>query len=239
LIDRHIMKLRARDELSAEEEEAIRAAVSETRDYRADRTFIRAGEMLDHSTILLDGIASRHKDLRDGQRQITELHVAGDFADLHSFTLKRLDHNVMALTPCTVALVPHERLKEITERFPHLTRVYWFATNLDAAIHREWELSLGRRSAISRLAHLLCELRVRLGLVGLADESGYDLPLTQTDLAECLGLTSVHINRTLRELREQGMVEFRAGRVAISDLRSLERIAEFDPDYLYLERRPR
>jgi CRP-like cAMP-binding protein len=239
LIDRHLTKLRARDELSAEEELAIQDAVSEIRDYPADRTFIRAGELLNHSSLLLDGIASRHKDLRDGQRQITELHVPGDFTDLHSFTLKRLDHHVMTLTPCAIAVVPHEKLREITERFPHLTRVYWFATNLDAAIHREWELSLGRRSAISRLAHLLCELRVRLGLVGLADESGYDLPLTQEDLADCLGLTSVHINRTLKELREQDVVVFRSGRVDIADLRSLERIAEFNPAYLYLERRPR
>lgn len=239
MIERHLTKLRARDELSAEEEVAIRDAVSEIRDYPADRTFIRAGELLDHSSLLLDGIASRHKDLRDGQRQITELHVAGDFTDLHSFTLKRLDHHVMALTPCAVAIVPHEKLREITERYPHLTRVYWFATNLDAAIHREWELSLGRRNAISRLAHLLCELRVRLGLVGLADDSGYELPLTQEDLADCLGLTSVHINRTLRELREQDMVVVRSGRVDISDLRALERIAEFNPTYLYLERRPR
>jgi len=239
LIDRHLMKLRARDELSAEEEQAIRDSVAEIRDYPADKTFIRVAEELNHSSLLLKGIASRHKDLRDGQRQITELHVAGDFADLHSFTLKRLDHHVMTLTPCSVAIVPHEKLKEITDGYPHLTRVYWFATNLDAAIHREWELSLGRRSAISRVAHLLCELRVRLGLVGLAEELTYDLPLTQTDLAECLGLTSVHVNRTLKELREQNVVEFRSGRVVIADLRSLELIAEFDPAYLYLERRPR
>ncbi len=239
MIETHLMKLRARDELSAEEEQAIRGAVSEIRDYPADRTFIKAGEELDHSSLLLEGIACRHKDLKDGQRQITELHVAGDFADLHSFTLKRLDHQVMTLTPCSIAVVPHEKLKEITEKHPHLTRVYWFATNLDAAIHREWELSLGRRSAISRMAHLLCELRLRLGLVGLAGELEYDLPLTQSDLAECLGLTSVHVNRTLKELRERGVVEFRSGRVEISDLPSLEKIAEFDPAYLYLERRPR
>ena len=239
MIETHLMKLRARDELSPEEEQAIRGAVAEIREYPADRTFIKAGEELDHSSLLLEGIACRHKDLRDGQRQITELHVAGDFADLHSFTLKRLDHQVMTLTPCSIAVVPHEKLKEITEKHPHLTRVYWFATNLDAAIHREWELSLGRRSAISRMAHLLCELRLRLGLVGLAGELEYDLPLTQSDLAECLGLTSVHVNRTLKELRERGVVEFRSGRVEISDLPSLEKIAEFDPAYLYLERRPR
>jgi CRP-like cAMP-binding protein len=239
VIERHLRKLRARDELSAAEEAAIRASVSEVRDLPADQTFIRASEELQHSTILLDGLMARHKDLSDGQRQITELHVGGDFADLHSFTLKRLDHHVMTLTPCRVALVPHDNLKAITEQFPHLTRVYWFATNLDAAIHREWELSLGRRSAISRVAHLFCELHVRLGLVGLAEGLEYDLSLTQGELSECLGLTSVHVNRTLKELREAGLLEFRGSRVSIGDLAGLRGVAEFDPAYLYLEKRPR
>ena len=141
----------------------------------------------------------------------------------------------MALTGCRVALVPHDRIRAITEAHPHLARLWWFTTNMDAAIHREWVLSLGRRSALARVAHLFCELRVRLAVVGLADESGYALPLTQTDLAECLGLTSVHVNRVLRELREAGLVEFRSRRVAIGDLAGLEAVAEFDPGYLYLE----
>jgi CRP-like cAMP-binding protein len=233
------MKLRKRDELSAEEEQAVRSALSEAKSAHADQVLIRPNEELSVSTLLIDGIACRYKDLRNGERQITALHVSGDFLDLHSFTLKRLDHHVMTLTPCTLALLPHEKLTAITERFPHLTRVYWFATNLDAAIHREWELSLGRRTALSRVAHLFCELHVRLGIVGLASGDSYDLPLTQTDLAECLGLTAVHINRTLKELREQGMVDFRGGRVTITDRPALERVAEFDPSYLYLEKRPR
>jgi CRP-like cAMP-binding protein len=239
VIDAHIRKLRARDDISAEEEQAIRAAVSEVVDHPPDRTIIRAGDLLDVSTLLLDGLLCRYKDLSEGQRQITELHVIGDFADLHSFTLKRLDHNVMTLTRCRVALVPHDRIRAITQAFPHLARLYWFSTNLDAAIHREWAVSLGRRSAASRMAHLFCELLVRLRLVGQAEESGYDLPLTQADLAECLGLTPVHVNRTLKELREGGLVTFRGGRVAIHDLPGLEQVAEFDPAYLYLERRPR
>lgn len=239
MIERHLMKLRARDDVSAEEERAIRDAVSEYRDYPADRTVIRANEELDHSTLLLDGMMCRYKDLRDGERQITELHVGGDFADLHSLTLKRLDHNVMTLTPCRVAMVPHERLKAITAEHPHLTRVLWFSTNMDAAIHREWAVSLGRRSALARMANLFCELHVRLGIVGLADELSYDLPLTQADLAECLGLTAVHVNRTLKQLREGALVEFRGARVTIQDLGTLQRVAEFDPSYLYLEKRPR
>jgi len=239
VIDRHLLKLRARDTVSADEEQAIRNALGEIRTVPADRTIIHAGEELDVSTMLLDGFMCRYKDLSDGQRQITELHVSGDFVDLHSFSLKRLDHNIMTLTPCQIALVPHEKLTRITEQFPHLTRLYWFSTNLDAAIHREWELSLGRRTAIARLASLFCEMRVRLEIVGLTDGLSYALPLTQTDLAECLGLTSVHVNRVLRQLRELGLAVFRDGRVEILNHAELARIAEFDPQYLHIEHRPR
>lgn len=239
MIEAHILKLRARDEVSPEEERAIRAVFTETREVSADQTVVRAGEDLSVSLLLLDGLLCRYKDLRDGSRQISELHVAGDFADLHGFTLKRLDHSVMALTRCRIALAPHERVKALTREHPHVARLYWFTTNLDAAIHREWVVSLGRRTALARAAHLFCELHARLGIVGLADDTGYALDLTQTDLAECLGLTPVHVNRTLRQLRERELVEFRGGRVAIGDLVGLRQVAEFDPAYLYLEHRPR
>ena len=236
MIERHISKIRARHELSAEEEAAIRDAISDERDVPSDRTIVRAGEDINYSTLLLDGLMCRYKDLRDGQRQISELHVAGDFADMHSYTLKRLDHNLMTLTPCRIASMTHERAAALFEAHPRLGYIYWFGTNLDAAIHREWALSLGRRTALSRMAALFCELRLRLRIVGLADEGGYHLALTQTDLAECLGLTSVHVNRTLKELREAGVLEFRSRRVSILDQARLERIAEFDPAYLYLDR---
>jgi CRP-like cAMP-binding protein len=239
MIERHLNRLRARHDISDAEERAIRAAVGEVREYRAGETFIHAGEELTQSTLLLDGIMCRYKDLRSGERQVTELHVPGDFADLHSFTLKHLDHEIMALTRCQVVLVPHAALSEITERHPHLTRVYWFSTNMDAAIHREWAVSLGRRDARARTAHLFCELQARLGLVDLADEAGFAFDITQIQLAECLGLTSVHVNRVLRELREERVMTFRSRRVVIHDADRLRRIAEFDPSYLYLERRPR
>lgn len=236
MIEKHLMRTRARHSITSEEESAIRALVREVREVPARTTLIHAGERIHHSTMLLDGLMCRYKDLKDGQRQIAELHVPGDFVDLHSFSLKRLDHNIMALTPCRVALVPHDRLQALTEHHPHLTRIYWFSTNLDAAIHREWELSLGRRDAVSRLAHLLCELHSRLALVGMADDAGYRLKLTQSDLAECLGLTPVHINRSLRQLREAGLVTFRSSRVELHDLAGLRGVAEFDPAFLYLER---
>lgn len=237
MIDSHLLRLRARDEISAEEERAIRSAVSEVIDYPADKVVVRAGVELTTCTILVSGIMARFKDLKNGQRQITELHVSGDFTDLHSFTLKRLDHEVMTLSPCRVALLPHDRMRHITEEFPHLTRVYWFATNLDAAIHREWEVSLGRRTAIERMAHLFCELRTRLDIVGLVEDDRYSLPITQAELSECLGLTPIHVNRTLREIREMGFAEFRKGQVVIQDRAGLERLAGFDPSFLYLEHR--
>jgi len=236
MIEPHLAKLRARHSISAEEEAAIRGAIREFREIPSDRTFIRAGEELSFSTLLLEGLMCRYKDLRNGERQITEVNVAGDFADMHSYTLKRLDHNLMTLSPCRVAILQHDDARQLFLDHPRLHDIYWFGTNLDAAIHREWALSLGRRDARSRTANLFCELRVRLAIVGRADERGYDLALTQTDLAECLGLTSVHVNRVLKELRESGLVEFRGGRVTIMDLPALERAAEFDPAYLYVER---
>ena len=235
MIERHLLKLRARAHIGPDEEQAIRDAMGEVRTYPADHVIIRAGQRIEASTLLLDGIICRYKDLSEGQRQITELHVPGDFADLHSFTLKRLDHNIMALTPTRVAMVPHEKLSQITERFPHLTRLYWFTTNVDAAIHREWEVSLGRRTALSRIAALFCEMRLRFELVGMTEGDGYALPLTQADLAECLGLTPIHVNRTLKELREQGLVQFKSGRVTILNWDRLRQVAEFDPAYLYLD----
>ena len=239
MIDIHLRKLRKRDEISAEEERAIRGAVAEVRQVAADKVLIRSGQELSVSTLLIDGWMARAKDLRSGQRQITELHVSGDFVDLHSFSLKRLEHDIMTLTPCTVAIVPHEALRAITENPPHLTRVYWFMTNLDAAIHRERMLSLGARSAIARMAHLFCEMYVRLEIVGLTNGHSYDFPLTQQELGECHGLTSVHVNRTLQELRRRGVIQLENRRLEILDLQQLQSIAEFEPAYLYLDRRRR
>lgn len=239
VIEKLLLKLAARDEVSAEEEAALREVVGDPVDVPSDKTVIRVGQELSESTLLVEGLMCRYKDLRDGGRQISELNVAGDFVDLHSFTLKRLDHNIMTLTPCRIAPAPHEKLKRITEQFPHLTRLLWFSTNLDAAIHREWMLSLGRRSAVERTAHFFCELFLRLEIVGMTDGNRYTLPITQTDLAECLGLTAVHVNRTLKVLREEGLVEFRRRTVIIHDMEGLKRVAEFSPTYLSLEKRPR
>jgi CRP-like cAMP-binding protein len=232
----HLKKLRQRIEISSDEEGAILSAVTETRNVPADQILVRAGEELNSSLMLLDGWLARSKDLSGGERQVTQLHVPGDFADLHGFTLKRLDHDVMAMTECTVGVVPHDRLKELTDKYPRLARIYWFSTNIDAAIHREWALSLGQRSALSRMAHLFCELFLRLKVVGKTSDSSYEFPLTQRELAECLGLTVVHANRTIQELRRRGLVELENRQLRILNRPGLEGVAEFDPSYLYLER---
>lgn len=236
MITVHLKKLRRRIELSPEEEKAIRGVVSETRRVGADQILIRSGEELSSSVLLLDGWLARSKDLAGGERQVTELHVSGDFADLHSFTLKRLDHDVLTLSDCIIGVVPHERLQKITEQYPRVARAYWFSTNVDAAITRELALSLGQRSAISRMAHLFCELHVRLDAVGRARPDGYEFPLTQRELSECLGLTVVHANRTIQELRRRGLIELESRQLTILNRGGLEGVAEFDPSYLYLDR---
>lgn len=238
MITAHLKKLRLRTDISSEEEGVIRGLVADTRRFRADEALVRAGEQLDHSMLLLDGWLVRCKDLPSGERQVLEIHVAGDFADLHGYTLKRLDHDVVSVTSGTVALVPHPALTELTEKHPHLARVYWLSTNIDAAISREMALSLGQRSAISRMAHLFCELHVRLGIVGRTRGNTFDFPLTQRELSECLGLTVVHVNRTLQELRRMGLVEAENRQITILDRPRLEALAEFDPGYLHLDKRP-
>src|SRR3954452_11100804 len=234
-----LLKLRARDVVDEAEEKVLRDSIARTGELAAGRPLVRPHVTLSESILLFEGLACRYKDLAGGERQIMELHVPGDFVDLHGFLLKELDHTVGTLTRVRYAAVPHDALRRITETQPHLARILWFSTLIDAAIHREQIVSVGRRTALSRIAHLLCELNVRLRIVGLADEGGYKLPLIQADVADATGLTSVHVNRMLRKLRNDDLLTFRNGRVTIHDWDGLQRVAEFDPTYLHLERRPR
>ena len=237
-MDIHLKRLRSRFRISDEEERVIRNLAAGEEEHPADATIIRAMEEQNESRVLLKGIAARHKGLRNGTRQITEVHIPGDPIDVHSFTLKRLDHDIVTFSRCRLARIPHERLRMMTETHPRLALIYWFGTNLDAAIHREWELSLGRRQGLSRMAHFFCELYMRLDLVGLTQSLSYELPINQVELGECLGLTAVHVNRTLQQLRELGHCDLRGERVTIHDLPALEALAEFDPSYLYLGPQP-
>jgi CRP-like cAMP-binding protein len=186
-----------------------------------------------HSTLLIDGVVCRYLDDREGYRQVVSVHVPGDFVDLHGFPMKRLDHDISTLGPCTVAMFEHRTLAEILEHHPRLTRWLWFATLLDASIHREWIFRLGRLGAEGRVAHLFCELYARLEMVQLARDGRFQLPATQADIAEACGITGVHVNRVLRLMRERELVTFRSGEVHILDHQRLMALAEFDPVYLY------
>lgn len=237
MLTAHLKKLRQRVELSADEVQAINGLVSEVKSFRADDVIVQAGQPLNFSMILIKGWIARVKDLPSGERQVIELHIAGDYPDLHSFTLKKLDHDLVAITEGKVAYVPHQRLREMTEQQPRLARVCWFMTNVDGAIKGELALSLGQRSAIGRMAHLFCELHARLTVVGLTSDGSYEFPMTQRELSECLGLTVVHANRTLQELRRRGLIDLENRRLTIRDRRGLEGVAQFDPAYLYLDKR--
>ena len=239
MIDVFLKKMRARDVVSNAEEARLRAILVNVHRAEKGETVVYIGEPMTQSLLLIEGLACRFKDMRDGGRQILELNIAGDFVDLHAFLLKTLDHNIGALTPCTFVIVAHDDLKRLTEEMPHLARLLWLQTVLDAAIHREWVMSLGRRPARARLAQLFVELHTRLELVGLTQDGVYPLPLTQMELAEISGLTPVHVNRTLKVLREAGLVTIRGGKVRIDDLAGLKNAAEFDPTYLNLMQSPR
>ncbi len=234
MIEKLITKLRVYDRLPDEEEAALRAAVGAIRSFRRGEVLVHARERTRQCMILLSGLVHRYKTLADGRRQSLELSIPGDFVDLHSFTMKRIDHDIACLRGCRVATVPHERLEDATARYPHLGRLLWLNTMIDAAIHREWIVSLGARSAVQRMAQLFCEMALRYEAVGLGSRAGYDLPLTQQDLSEILGLSLVHANRTVRELRERCLVTFQGQKLTIHDWEGLTELADFDPFYLFL-----
>jgi CRP-like cAMP-binding protein len=239
LISLLIRKLEQRDALSDEEKRALEGAVGRTREVQADEDIVREGDRPSDSTLLLEGFVARYKLLQNGKRQITALHVPGDFVDLHSFLLKTMDHSILALTPCRLVLFPHENLRRITETHPHLGRLLWLSTLIDGAIHREWLVAMGRRPAVNQIAHLICELFLRLQAVGLTKDKSFELPLTQTELSDALGLSTVHVNRIIQELRADGVVTWRGETIVIEDWPRLQQIAEFDPVFLVLDKEPR
>lgn len=219
--------------LDTAERARLEVAISEIKTFAARQIIARAGEPLDQSTLLIEGIMSRYLDDRNGLRQLVAIHLPGDFLDLHAFPLKVLDHDVATLTPATVAIVPHAELETIAEEMPQLVRKLWFATLLDAAIHRAWLFRLGRLDATGRVAHFLCETNARLFSAGLSDGRRFALGLTQADLAEICGLTTVHVNRVMRQLREEKLCIFRSSLVEILDPARLAARGQFNPAYLY------
>lgn len=229
---------RRRSELSEDEVAALEAAVERVETVPARKVLCQRGDRLHHSTLLVSGFLCRYMDARDGYRQLLSYHVPGDFVDLHSYPTRYIDHDVGAISGATVALIPHSRLDAIMIERPHLASLLWFSTILDAALHREWVFRIGRLDAMGRLAHFLCETYCRMKAVGLGQDGEYELPLTQQDLGEATGLTSVHVNRVVRRLREEGLAIVARGRVQILDVTRLARLGEFEADYLYLDHGP-
>ncbi|GAW42096.1 Anaerobic regulatory protein [Brevundimonas sp. SH203] len=231
-------KLSLRDRLSAEEVAALEAVLDAPKTVAPGADIVREHTRPMYSTLLISGFSARYSTLEDGSRQITEINVSGDFIDLHSLLMKQMDHGVVALSDCVIAETPHAALIDITERHPHLGRLLWLDTIIDAAIHRQWLVAMGRRSGLGHLAHLVCELYLRLQAVGQTGEMRFDLPLTQSVLGDALGLSSVHVSRLITEMKSEGLVNWSGGRIEILDWRRLCEIAEFDPTYLRLQCEP-
>lgn len=221
--------------MSPRERERLEAGIVEVRALEARQVIVRAGTPLRHSMLLTEGIMSRYIDDRNGLRQLVAIHVPGDFVDLHAYPLQTLDHDVATMTSAKVAVVPHSQLDAIISQSPALGRKLWFATLIDAAIHRAWLFRLGRLDAVGRVAHFLCETNMRLVAAGLSDGRRFALPLTQTDLSEICGLTNVHVNRVLRQLREERLCVFRSSLVEITNPAELVVRGQFDPSYLYID----
>jgi len=225
---------RLRHAMTAEEKDIVESLVEETERIRTPTAVIERGQLCNKSTILIEGYLLR-TIMEGGQRYVVGMHVPGDFADLHCFALKRLDHNVVTIGETLVGYVSHRRLEEVVAKYPHLTRLLWFSTLLDAAIHRQWILKMEQLAAPRRVAHVFAELWHRLDLVGLGRRDGLRTPLIQADLADMCGTTAIHMNRALGLLRKEGIGEFRRGALYVKDRARLEAFAGFNPDYLYGE----
>jgi CRP-like cAMP-binding protein len=192
------------------------------------------GEVVSQSCLLLKGFMHRYKMLPDGGRQIVAFHTPGEIPDLHSLHLPRMDHSLAATERSSVAFIKHADILAVLERSPNLSRLFWRATLIDAAVFRMWMVEMGQRPAVSHLAHLICEIYVKLHVLGLAKDFEFRLPLVQGELADALGLSAVHTNRTLQELRARGLIQFENSTVRILSWPGLAQLAFFDPAYLHL-----
>ena len=230
-----IRKLEHRTLLSDEEKEALAKASTRSRDLRPDEDLVREGDGPEECHVILDGVLCRYKLLPEGKRQIIGFQIAGDLCDLCGLVMGRMDHSVGALTRAKLAVIPNRTLHEITQRFPRLAAALWQETMVDASISREWLANIGRRSAYQRLAHLICEMGLRLQAAGRASEDGgFSWPVTQAEVADAMGLSTVHVNRMLQQLRGEGLILSRGDTVTVLDWSRLRRAGEFTPDYLFL-----
>ena len=222
--------------LSINEQEMLRRVTSgRLRVLQAREDIIREGEAPGYVNLIVSGWACRYKLLEDGRRQILSFLFPGDLCDLRIFILKRMDHSIGTLMPTTIAEIPRDAIIELTEGGSPLARALWWSSLVSDAIEREWIVNLGQRTALERLSHLFCEMYVRQNAVGLTSGMSCDMPLTQAELAEACGLSTVHINRSLQDLRGQGLVELQRKCLTIHDFNRLARLALFTPNYLHLD----
>lgn len=234
-----ISALEARDRVSREERDILLGLLVREKTVLAKDDIVREGASPHESCLMLSGLSARYHILSDGRRQISAIHITGDFIDLHSLLLGVMDHGVVALTDCRVIYAPHAALREITQTQPHLMRLLWLLTLIDAAIHRQWIVAAGRLQAPGRLAHLLCEFYTRLQIVDAAGDLAFDFPISQVELSDALGLSSVHVNRTVRELRDRGLITWENSHVTITNWPGLKSCAQFEPGYLNIRQTPR
>lgn len=210
------------------------ACCSEIMTLPARSTMTRAGEKVTTSVLLLDGLMVRQIVDRAGDLLKVSLQVPGDFVDLHALPLGRLDHDVLTVNEARIALFPHEDIKAIMDDDAEYARALWAQTMIDASIHRQWTFRLGRLRAMAAMANFMCEMDVRMSQCGRSDGTAFPLPLTQSDLADFCGLSPVHVNRVLRDLRDAGLCTFRNGVVKVLDRAGLVKAGSFNPDYLFL-----
>ena len=196
---------------------------------------VREREKTTHSCVLLSGYAIRHKIVMGGSRQIVAVHMKGDLVDLQNSFLGVADHSVQVLTDSEVAFIPREAVKRLGFERPNVGMAMWHDTLVDGSVFREWIANVGRRDAHTRIAHLLCEFSLRLKMAGLGEDTDYELPMTQEQLADCVGLTPVHVNRTLKALEAENLISRKSSRgITIGDWKKLADAGDFDSNYLHL-----
>jgi CRP-like cAMP-binding protein len=217
-----------------EDREALLALPHRLKTIEARSYIVREEDQPTHSCLMLSGFSFRHKVVRGGARQILSLHMSGDVVDLQNSLLGTADHNVQALTRSEVAFIPRDAIKQIAFERPAIGQAMWYDTLVDGSIFREWIANVGRRDARTRIAHLLCEFSLRLEAAGLGDHNQWELPMTQEQIADCVGLTSVHVNRTLKQLDKDGLTHRTMRSVTVDDWNKLAEAGDFRSNYLHM-----
>jgi CRP-like cAMP-binding protein len=212
-----------------------RAAGERARTFGPRVDIAREGDRPRDVHLILSGWACRYKQLEDGRRQIVSFFLPGDICDLNVFILREMDHSIGTITAVTIADLSRDFFDEISAGYPRIATAFWWESLVNSAIQREWTMSLGQRTASERMAHLLCEIFFRLRLAGLTRGDSCDFPLTQADLADATGLSKVHVNRTLQELRSAELIGLKGKSLRIPNLERLMNAGLFNANYLHME----